>query len=163
MGAGKSYVGKRLGERLYYDFIDLDDYIESKTNRTIATIFEEEGEAYFRKLERDCLIETFDFQKKIVATGGGTPCFFDNIDLINQHGKSIFLDVDIDVLVERLFKRQANRPLLQYHSKEALKVFIDEKMQKRRPFYEDAHLIVSKKDACTEPVEELYNYFHRYL
>jgi len=161
MGAGKSYIGKRLAERLDYDFMDLDDYLESKVNRSISDIFEKEGEDYFRQLERQCLLETFDSSKKIIATGGGTPCFFDNIDQINQHGLSIFLDIEIEVLLERLMEGQAHRPLLQNKSKEALKAFIVAKINQRRPFYESAHLVFTQKDKSVKAVEELYNYLSR--
>jgi len=161
MGAGKSYIGKRLAERLDYDFMDLDDYLESKANRSISDIFEKEGEDYFRQLERQCLLETFDSSKKIIATGGGTPCFFDNIDQINQHGLSIFLDIEIEVLLERLMEGQAHRPLLQNKSKEALKAFIVAKINQRRPFYESAHLVFTQKDKSVKAVEELYNYLSR--
>jgi len=161
MGAGKSYVGKRLAQRLDFDFIDMDDYLELKANRSISDIFEEEGETYFRQLEQKCLIETFDLHKKIIATGGGAPCFFDNMALINQHGLSIFLDVDISILVDRLLKEQAHRPLLQNKSKSALKAFIDEKMNQRRPFYEKSQLVCTQKNTSVEPLEELYNYLKR--
>ncbi|NJN78937.1 MAG: shikimate kinase [Saprospiraceae bacterium] len=90
MGSGKSFIGKQLSEQLNFEFCDLDERIETAKNQSIASIFENKGETYFRKLESTILQKTANLKNTIIATGGGTACFFDNMEWMNENGKTIF-------------------------------------------------------------------------
>lgn len=143
MGSGKSFIGKKLAETLGFDFLDMDGYIESVEKQTIAAIFEHKGEPYFRNLESEMLQQTVQFQNTIIATGGGMPCFFDNMDFMNANGCTIFLNSSIDVLFHRLKSETDKRPLLKGLSDEALRVFISQKLENRLKYYEKASLIIN--------------------
>ena len=111
-GSGKTTLGKVLAAHLMVEFVDLDADIERVEQRTISEIFKQEGEEYFRLVEARVLREWAAGNKSfIMATGGGAPCFFDGMDAINQSGVSIFLDVPVSELVERV-KKNTERPLL---------------------------------------------------
>ncbi len=152
MGCGKSTMGRKLSERLDVAFIDLDKYIEQKYFKTIPQIFEEEGEAEFRLKEQAALKEVAEFDDVIVATGGGAPCFFDNMEVMNQAGLCIFLDVDVEELAHRLIQSKTERPLIKGKSPEELVDFILEMMKKRRPFYEKARCVLKGKEIAPEQV-----------
>lgn len=143
MGSGKSYWGKRIAEALKMDFIDLDDYLEEKAGQTISNIFEKEGEGYFRNLEKVCLEEVSLLENTIISLGGGTPCFFDNMETINETGISIFLKTSVETIIERLKNETNHRPLLKEKSQEELKSFIQDKLKIRSHFYEKSQFIVN--------------------
>lgn len=155
MGSGKSTMGRKLSQLLDSSFIDLDKYIESKFFKTVPQIFEEEGEVGFREKEQASLHEVSRFEDVIVATGGGAPCFFDNMDHMNSSGACVFLDVDPDELAERLIKSKTERPLIKGKSVDELVYFIDEMMLKRRPFYEQARFVLRGKEIQPEDVIRL--------
>jgi len=155
MGCGKSTMGRTLAASLNLTFIDLDTFLEERYFRTIPQIFAEEGEDSFRKKERKVLEEVSAFDNVIVATGGGAPCFFDNMELMNDSGFCIFLDVEIESLVKRLIHAKTERPLIKGKSKEELLLFIEGLMQKRRPFYEKAKYILKGKEILPEQVISL--------
>lgn len=142
MGSGKSHVGKRLAPKMGYEFIDLDHYIEEVAGKSISEIFDDEGENYFRKLESKTLKSLVEKDDIIISTGGGTPCFFDNMEWMNQHGKTVFLDVATPILVARLLPRTAHRPLLAGKSPEELALFIEEKLEARRKDYEQSEIVL---------------------
>jgi shikimate kinase len=146
MGCGKSYWGKQLAEFTRHPFIDLDQRIEMMENRPIAEIFASGGEVVFRKIEQQYLQQLHNEQASIVATGGGTPCFFENMAQMKSMGKSIFLDVPEEILFQRLSKGRAKRPLLSGLNDEALTVFIQERLAARRPFYEQADVHIAWND-----------------
>lgn len=139
MGCGKSFTGAKLAAELDWELLDLDEMIATEAQLSILDIFETKGEAYFRKLEQKCLQKTQDFNKTIIALGGGTPCFFDNMDWILKNGTSFFLDTPIDILIQRLLREQDTRPLLKGKNEKELQSFIQQKMMERRPFYEQAN------------------------
>ena len=143
MGSGKSYVGKRLAERLNLNFLDLDDLIVENENQTIAEIFESRGEAVFRKLEKKYLETTFNIENTIIATGGGTPCFFDNVALMNTNGATIFLNPTVELLVRRLEMETEKRPLLKGKTREVLHDFISQKLDNRLKHYQKSKFIVN--------------------
>ena len=157
MGCGKSTLGRSLSLALNLTFIDLDSFLEEKYFRTIPQIFAEEGEDAFRRKERKVLEEVSAFDHVIVATGGGAPCFFDNMELMNNAGFCIFLDVNIDSLISRLIHARTERPLIKGKSPEELRAFIEVLMQKRRPFYEKAHYILKGDEILAEDVIQLVN------
>ena len=141
MGCGKSYWGQRIAEALNCPFLDLDTFIEDQTGQTIPRLFEAFGEAGFRERERQCLHQTAALLPGIVATGGGAPCFFDNMDWMNANGHTVYLQVPVPVLAVRLLPERAARPLLQAVPPEGLEAFIEERLALRRPFYEKAQTI----------------------
>ena len=155
MGSGKSTLGRNLASLLNLTFVDLDSFLEEKYFRTIPQIFEQEGEDNFRKKEHSVLAEVAEFDDVIVATGGGAPCFFDNMELMNQAGYCIFLDVDIDSLILRLVQAKTERPLIKGKTPEELRVFIEKLLSKRRPFYEKASYIVKGSNISAEQVIQI--------
>ena len=163
MGSGKSYSGKRLAEKFRMSFIDLDDYIEEKEGRTIREIFEKEGEEYFRKIEKECLHEMGEKKMTIISTGGGTPCFFDNMKWMNENGVTIFLETSVEVLSNRLFDEMQKRPLLKDFSKEELKSFIEKKLEERNSFYHQTQILYKQKKEGQDVADELRRYFSRII
>lgn len=155
MGSGKSTLGRALASELNLTFIDLDAFLEEKYFKTIPRIFAEEGEDSFRKKEHRVLAEVCSFDNVVVATGGGAPCFFDNMDLMNESGFCIFLDVDIPSLVNRLIHARIDRPLIKGKSPDELHLFIEELLAKRRPFYEKARYILKGSEITSVQVVEL--------
>lgn len=146
MGCGKSTLGHRLAVETGIPFIDLDKFIEERNCKSVPHIFEEEGESGFREKERKALEEVSLFTDVIVATGGGAPCFFDNMELMNRTGTTIFMNIDPSILAERLLKSKTERPLIKGKSKTELELFIAATLSRRLPFYRKAHFEVSQPD-----------------
>ncbi len=138
MGAGKTTVGKALSKELGITFYDLDWYIESRMRKTVAQIFAERGEEGFRKIEHNMLHEVAEFENVIISCGGGTPCFFDNMDYMNQQGQVVWLKADPEVLYRHLLMARVERPLLKDKGREELLVFIREQLEQREPYYSQA-------------------------
>ena len=138
MGAGKTTVGKQLADSLGLQFYDLDWYIETRMHRKISQIFAERGEEGFRIIERNMLHEVAEFENVVLSCGGGTPCFFDNMDYMNQQGDVVYLKARPEVLYKHLMMGKTERPLINGKSKEELMDFIKEQLQKREPFYTKA-------------------------
>ena len=136
-GSGKSTLGMVLSEELRIAFYDLDQYIENEAEKDITRIFTEDGEGGFRSIESHCLQRLSEKpHPKVIATGGGTPCFHDNIDYINRHGVSIFLDVPLEIMVERLIKQgTGGRPLLQDKTPQELLRQLHDHFLQRKAFY----------------------------
>lgn len=161
MGSGKSTIGYSLSKSLNMPCIDLDEYIEDKENKTIKMIFSEHGEIYFRKKERFYLEELINKDDSfILALGGGTPCYYDNMDLINNSSqtKSIYLKTDIDTLVSRLSDEKSKRPIIAgFTSDELLKEFIAKHIFERSYFYTKAQHIVNNVtlDKSIKQIENL--------
>ena len=141
MGAGKTTLGKAFARAMGLTFVDLDWYIEERYHKTVRQIFEERGEDGFRELEKRMLHETGEFENVVILVGGGTPCFFDNMDYMNSVGETVFLDVDVKVLFRRLKVAKQQRPLLANKTDEELMAFIVEALQKRLPFYSKAKYV----------------------
>ena len=138
MGAGKTTIGKALSKELGIIIYDLDWYIESRMRKTVSEIFAERGEEGFRKIEYNMLHEVAEFEDVIISCGGGTPCFFDNMDYLNQQGQTVYLKAEPEVLYKHLQMAKVERPLLKGKSKEELLTFIKEQLEKREPFYTKA-------------------------
>ena len=138
MGAGKTTLGKAFARELGLSFIDLDWYLEERFHQTISQLFAERGEDGFRRLEQKLLHEVGDFENVVISTGGGTPCFFDNMDYMNAQGQTVFLDVDEETLFRRLRVATAQRPILRGKSDAELRAFISEALARRMPYYEKA-------------------------
>jgi len=150
MGAGKTTVGKDLAERTGLSFIDLDNYIESRFHKTVGQLFEEKGESGFREIEHRLLQEVASFEDIIVSTGGGAPCYLDNMEYMNNMGTTIYLKVSVDELVKRLELCKHTRPILKNRSGEELKEFITESLERRSLFYEQASIIFDAEVMLTE-------------
>lgn len=138
MGAGKTTIGRALAKELGLDFYDLDWYIENRRRKKIPQIFEELGEEGFRKIEYNMLHEVAEFENVILSCGGGTPCFFDNIDYMNQQGDVVYLKASPEVLYKHLLMGKAERPLLKGKSPEQLIDYIREQLAYREQFYSKA-------------------------
>ena len=150
MGCGKSTKAKQLANRLNCPVIDLDAVIVAQQGKTIAEYFAENGEAAFRKLESDTL-KGYDYPETcVVATGGGLPCFFDNMDWMNKNGITVFIDTPVKVLADRLINARVERPLVKGKSIPELIEFIEAKLIERRPFYEQAQVIIKGVDLNAE-------------
>lgn len=139
MGAGKTTLGKELAKRLKLPFYDLDWYIETRMRKKVPQIFEEKGEEGFRKIEYNMLHEVAEFENVVISCGGGTPCFFDNIDYMNGQGDVVYLKGTPEVLYQHLQMGKGIRPLLQGKSKEELHAFITEQLAYREQFYMKAN------------------------
>ena len=138
MGAGKTTVGKTLAQELNLPFYDLDWYIESRMRKTVKEIFDERGEEGFRLIEHNLLHEVAEFEDVIISCGGGAPCFYDNIDYMNQKGDTVYLKATPEVLYGHLKMGKSVRPLLQNKTSEEVEEFIKEQLQVREPFYSKA-------------------------
>jgi shikimate kinase len=162
MGCGKSYLGKLLAEKLGFAFVDLDSLIQSKEQATIPQIFENQGETYFRKIESECLHDLRKWSELVVATGGGAPCFHDNMDWMNENGVTIYLDTDIDVLITRLLPETDKRPLLRGKSESELHDFLENMLAQRVAFYNRAFIKIHQKgneqDIIFEVLEKILIY-----
>lgn len=135
MGSGKTTLGKAFARAMQLQFIDLDWYIEERFHKTVQELFAERGENGFREIERNMLHEVGDFEDVLIAAGGGTPCFFDNMDYMNSVGDTVFLDVNPEVLFRRLKIAKAKRPLLADKTDDELMNVITSALQKRMVFY----------------------------
>ena len=140
-GAGKTTLGKAFARKLNVPFIDLDWYIEERFHKTVGELFTERGEAGFRELERNMLHEVAEFENVVISTGGGAPCFYDNMEFMNRTGKTVFLNVHPDVLFRRLRIAKQQRPILQGKEDDELMDFIIQALEKRAPFYTQAQYI----------------------
>lgn len=138
MGTGKSYWGKQWGETYGLAFYDLDEEIEKTERLKVSQIFDSKGEAYFRKKEKEVLHTFFQKDNFILSCGGGTPCFFNNMNQMNLKGVTIYLKTDVEELVKRLSHEKETRPLIKGLTNETLKDYISEKLDDREPFYSKA-------------------------
>lgn len=143
MGSGKSTFGMRLAKAIGYEFVDLDLMIEKSEGLSINEIFKLKGENYFRSVEKETLFKITDQSSKIVATGGGTPCFNENLDLMKKSGFIIFVKESIEILFERLKQNKNHRPLVKNLNDQELLGFIENKYSERLKYYREADLTVS--------------------
>ena len=142
MGAGKTTVGKALGKALGVTFYDLDWYIETRMRKTVKQIFDEQGEEGFRKMEHNMLHEVAEFENVVISCGGGTPCFYDNMDYLNQQGDTVYLKASPEVLYKHLKMAKGVRPLLLNKTPEEVQVYIREELSRREQFYGKAKHIL---------------------
>ncbi|MFC5271264.1 shikimate kinase [Adhaeribacter terreus] len=166
-GAGKSTLGRALAAHLNRKFIDLDKVIEENSGQTIPGIFEEKGERYFRELEAEALkTVSFSGEKLMIATGGGTPCFYENMAFMNTHGLTIYLKTSPEILADRLIQTDlAERPLLKNKSKSLIINYLQETLHKRATFYGQAGIIFESRwstASVARDTDALVDFIRRY-
>ncbi len=156
MGSGKTYWGTLLAEKLQLPFFDLDEVITEHEGNTITELFSEKGEEYFRYREKEYLERlTEENESYIISCGGGTPCFFNNIQIMNKTASVIWLNTEIDVLVNRLLKQKTTRPLIRDIEDAELKYYILKKILSRKKYYEQADLIVHEESLTVDTFGEI--------
>ena len=141
MYSGKTTVGHKLAVSLGYQWLDLDQAFETFYHTSIPIFFKRYGEEAFRKLEQKLLHATADNDNTVVSTGGGTPCFFDNMQWINQHGKSVYFDVSVETLLRRAAQSKKPRPILAGMTEEERALYIRQQLDARMPYYQKAQII----------------------
>lgn len=147
MGSGKTTIGSEVAKRLNLNFVDMDAHIENQQHKTVAEIFTELGEEKFRELERNCLLEVSEFENVVISTGGGAPCFFDNMEIMNSTGETFYISLNPKLLSDRLKTTNIHkRPILASYDGNDLAEFIASALQEREPFYNRAKFIVSGTD-----------------
>ena len=156
MGCGKSTLGRQLALALNFSFIDLDYRIEEKLGKSINQLFEDYGEMGFRQIEREVLSEICATEKNaVVALGGGTPCYFDNMQQVNHSGWSVYLKTSPQGLFNRLKLQKDHRPLLRNKNDHELLEFIEEKLEQREKFYDEARLTFSTESGTVQELKQL--------
>jgi shikimate kinase len=155
MGSGKTHWGRQLSQKLSIPFFDLDEQIVSNEGKPIAEIFATEGEEYFRLLEKDVLyIITESHDSFVMACGGGTPCYYNNIEYMSKNGTSVWINAPVQILHERLIHEKDARPLIRNLTNEQLKGYIIKKYADRKIYYEQADVIVDEEPVQLEKLVE---------
>jgi len=155
MGSGKTTAGKTLATLLKTRFIDLDEYLEKKENRTIPEIFEEDGEEKFRELETKYLTEILKLKDPhVISLGGGTVCFNQNLELVKKNGQLVYIELPINTLAERIKESKFTRPLLKNLSTEELIKNIEEILSERKKYYEQAHITVNGLNLTPQLIQQ---------
>lgn len=149
-GAGKSTIGKRLAEKLDMTFVDLDLYVEEKYHTAIPLLFQRYGESAFRTLESVALEEVLTIKNAVIAVGGGTPCFHDNMTKINANAFSIYLQLNENEIVDHLLHSKKKRPLTNHLSEPELREYVHKTLAIREPFYLQAQQVWTLQDANTQ-------------
>ncbi|MDR0832851.1 MAG: shikimate kinase [Candidatus Symbiothrix sp.] len=158
MGAGKTTVGKHLAQALGLQFIDLDQFIENRYHKKVSELFAEKGETGFRELEKKALLEVSEFEDVIISTGGGTPCFFDNMQVMNAIGQTIYLKIPAGELAARLIKssHKGTRPLLNGKTDDEIRQFVRDNLAAREPFYnQSSHIFEAGNLEVAEKLDHL--------
>lgn len=155
MGSGKSTLGKKLSSRLGYSFFDTDHLFERRFQRGIGDFINTRGESAFRKAEQEILRGTFSLQQAVISTGGGLPCYFDNMDQINRHGLSIYIYLPPSALYSRLSRSKYQRPLISGLTGEQLLTYITRELDSREAIYRLAHIRVSGISLNAKDLETL--------
>lgn len=155
MGSGKTTVGKALADRISWQFCDLDDLIIQRTGLAIADLFERYGEAEFRKVEHSAVFESSFFQKTVVATGGGAPCYHDNLATMKEKGIVIFLKTSVTTIIDRIRKDTSVRPLLQLKTESELHEYVEEHLRSRNEYYNRAEIMIDGDQPVAQIVSEI--------
>lgn len=151
MGCGKSTVGRNLARALNWKFIDLDQFIQEQERLSITEIFSRQGEEVFRMLEKNALEKVATIENAVIATGGGAPCHYNNLERMKETGLTIYLKLEPEGLLERLLPARKSRPLIANKSNDELLFFIREKLTEREPFYNRAAVTADASVTGIEP------------
>ena len=157
MGSGKSSVGRKLASELNWNFVDLDEYIEDRCGHSISKLFSHFGETIFRQLEASNVYASALWKNTVVATGGGAPCFFENMDVMNDAGLTIYLDVPVQQIINRIQKDHIERPLVSGKSNEEMHQFVNEHLASRIAHYQQAQLRINAEGSIEEVVRAVMN------
>jgi shikimate kinase len=149
MGAGKTTIGKELARRMKLSFVDLDAHIEARYHKTISRLFAEKGENEFRKIEQRILHEVSMFENVLISTGGGAPCFYDNMDFMNRSGQTVYLKVSPGELTKRLELVKHTRPMLDGRCGEELLSFVSDTLERRNFYYMQATVVFDVEEMAT--------------
>ncbi|MDR1556664.1 MAG: shikimate kinase [Tannerellaceae bacterium] len=149
MGAGKTTIGKELARRMELSFVDLDAHIEARYHKTISRLFAEKGENEFREIERRILHEVAMFENVLISTGGGAPCFYDNMSFMNHAGQTVYLKVSPGELSKRLELVKHTRPVLNGRCGEELLSFVSDSLEKRNLYYMQAAVVFDVEQMTT--------------
>lgn len=155
MGSGKTTIGRELAKKLKIDFMDLDELIQNDAKKSVSEFFKTSGEIKFRKTEREVLMNALNSEKDyVLAVGGGTPVYYDNMDLINENTTSIYLRANPKYLAERLIPEKSERPMIAHLKNEELPEFVAKHLFERRNFYEESNYTV---DIYSKSLSEISN------
>jgi shikimate kinase len=156
MGSGKTHWGRHLSTKLGIPFYDLDTIIVENEGKSVSEIFSEKGEEYFRYTEKETLEEiAVRHESFILSCGGGTPCFFNNIEFMKKNGKVIWLNTSVEMLKQRLTREKMSRPLISEVDDEDLRRYIIRKLSERRMYYQQADLTVNEENTNLEELIQL--------
>lgn len=155
MGCGKTTLGKKVANQLKYDFIDLDQLIEKRASLTINEFFTKNGEESFRVFEKQLLIEVSSSENTVVAVGGGTPCYFTNMEIMNQTGETFYFQRPVKELFNRIVNARDNRPLVKDKSEEELLVYIEDLLNKREAFYLKSKFTIPRNKLTVHDLVEI--------
>ncbi len=159
MGCGKTTLGRKIADKIGWDFVDLDNYIEQKEGSSISSIFKEKGEHYFRKVESSYLKNLVKYESHVISCGGGTPCFDENMEIITSQGASLYIKLSPTDLFERLKLEKNKRPLIADMSDLEMITFIKEKLIERKIFYERAKFTFNSNMESEEKLIKRLNDF----
>lgn len=155
MGSGKTHWGRLLGEKLSIPFFDLDEQVAEYAGRSIVEIFNTEGEEYFRMQEKEVLhMITGSHESFVMACGGGSPCYFNNIEYMNRAGITVWINTSLEILFQRLVQEKEKRPLIKELSDEQLQNFISKKFADRKIYYEQAGIKMDEEPVRIETLIE---------
>jgi len=154
MGSGKTHWGKRWSQAYQIPFVDLDDAIEAAEGKTIPDIFATHGEQYFRDIETKILRDLSQKKNIIIACGGGTPCFHDNMKWMNDHGITIYVTAPAEVIMKRVMVQQDKRPLLKDMNPIELLAYIEQTIEKREPYYSQAKITLVEEDISNDTFQQ---------
>lgn len=155
MGAGKTTAARRLAQRLGWQVADTDAMFEEKYKISVCDFFDKYDEPLYRRLESEVLKSTESMENTVISTGGGTACYFDNMEWMNEHGVTVFLKISEKAVVDRLLHAKRKRPLAEGKSEAELTEFVREHYTSRLPFYEQARITVKAEDFDVEGLVEM--------
>jgi shikimate kinase len=159
MGSGKTYWGKKLSQKLQLPFFDSDEQIVNSEGKSVNDIFEQNGEEYFRLKEKGILhIITESHSSFVMACGGGSPCYFNNIDYMNKSGTTVWLNTPLSILFQRLVQEKNERPLVKKLTDDQLRSFITKKFADRKIYYEQAEVVIDDEEISLDHfIEKIFH------
>ena len=158
MGSGKTTIGRLISQKLDFNFVDTDRHIEMQQSLTVAEIFLQHGEAVFRKMEHEMLLYLLNCDSAVIATGGGMPCYNDNMNIMLSVGKVVYLKTSPQELAKRLILSNTERPLIKGKTENELLHYITAQLSKREHYYNCADVTIQTEKNSIEDILKLVNY-----